>query len=51
MFSDKTGTMTKNNMIYNKVVDRQGKVKTELDPVSLFALGLCHSVMPFKDDF
>eukprot|EP00703_Trepomonas_sp_PC1_P004012 JAP92594.1 Pospholipid-transporting ATPase [Trepomonas sp. PC1] len=51
IFSDKTGTMTKNNMIFNKVVDKYGKVTSSLDSVSAFALGLCHSVMPFKGDF
>ncbi|CAL6099061.1 Phospholipid-translocating_ATPase [Hexamita inflata] len=46
IFSDKTGTLTKNEMSFSQTVNGSGKVSRELRKTELFALALCNTILP-----
>ena len=53
VFSDKTGTMTKNNMKFECCVERNYLESRgdEISVESLFCMALCHTVMPFESGY
>lgn len=53
IFSDKTGTLTKNQMTFTEFVDCEGeaRLKKDLKGVPLFCLGLCNTVLPQENRY
>ena len=52
IFSDKTGTLTKNEMKFSKLVNTEFRQvsDTDISDVEVFAIGLCNTVMTKIDD-
>ena len=46
VFSDKTGTLTKNEMRFFSFIAPGASSQAKLDPPALFALALCNTVIP-----
>ena len=46
VFSDKTGTLTKNEMMLRQTADHMMRLGTGVSKESAFALALCNTIIP-----